>query len=157
MFAFVRVSARVTSVRNRVGAHVTSVRNRVGARVTSGQPLSSNASSVPMVAQAMTHSRSRTALADEFGNDITFGQLLDRSAAVSAALRNIVSSMDMREQCVPFLTPRDASYTVAQWGIMRAGGTAVPLCTSHPGPSFLTVAQRTFAGFGEYVDAKRRC
>ena len=109
--------------------------NQVVALDMNFRALSSNASSIPMVAQALEHGRSRVALVDAAGKSTTFGELLDRSAAASAALRRIISRSDMGEQCVAFLTPRNSSYLVAQWGVMRAGGTAVPLCTNHPGHS----------------------
>ena len=109
------------------------LRKSAGALEAGVRALSSNIPSVPIVAQAMAHGRDNVALVDVAGNETTFGELLDQSAAASVALRRIVSRPDMGEECVAFLTPRDASYSVAQWGIMRAGGTAVPLCTSHPG------------------------
>ena len=118
---------------SRAWHQIAFLRNQVGTLNTSFRALSSNTSSIPMVAQAMKHGRSSIAVIDSAGKDTTFGELLDRSAAVSAALRKIVSRSDMGEQCVAFLTPRNSSYLVAQWGVMRAGGTAVPLCTSHPG------------------------
>jgi malonyl-CoA/methylmalonyl-CoA synthetase len=39
---------------------------------------------------------------------------------------------DMENANVAFLCNEDDSYVAAQWGIWRAGGTCVPLCTKHP-------------------------
>ena len=41
---------------------------------------------------------------------------------------------DLEEARVALLTEPDVRYVVAQWGIWRAGGVAVPLCTKHPPP-----------------------
>lgn len=43
-------------------------------------------------------------------------------------------SDDLNETRVAFLTPPGFTYAAVQWGIWRAGGVAVPLCTSHPRP-----------------------
>ncbi len=62
----------------------------------------------------------------------TYGDLLDASARVAACLLN--GEDDLREKRVAFLIPPGFHYVATQWGIWRAGGTAVPLCVSHPQP-----------------------
>ncbi len=88
------------------------------------------ADAIPIVARAYAHGRS-TALIDEHGA-VTYGELLERSAR--AAGRLLDGRSDLGGARVAFLTPPGSDYAVAQWGIWRAGGIAVPLCTSHPAP-----------------------
>ena len=51
-------------------------------------------------------------------------------------------SPDLKEKRVAFLLPSDFSYVKVQWGIWRAGGIAVPLCTSHPTPELEYIVQK---------------
>ena len=43
-------------------------------------------------------------------------------------------SHDLEEKRVAYLVPPTFEYAAVQWGIWRAGGIAVPLCTQHPAP-----------------------
>ncbi len=85
---------------------------------------------VPLIARADEHPQ-RTAILDAAGSH-TFAQLLDASAAVASAL--LAGRADLEEARVAFLTPASLLYPAVQWGIWRAGGIAVPLCTLHPKP-----------------------
>jgi malonyl-CoA/methylmalonyl-CoA synthetase len=49
----------------------------------------------------------------------------------------------MEEARIAFFIPSSYAYVFTQWGIWRAGGIAVPLCTSHPLPSLEYVLQDT--------------
>jgi malonyl-CoA/methylmalonyl-CoA synthetase len=62
----------------------------------------------------------------------TYGDLLDASARVAAALR--AGSHDLEETRVAFLVRPGFDHVAVQWGIWRAGGIAVPLAVSHPPP-----------------------
>jgi malonyl-CoA/methylmalonyl-CoA synthetase len=42
--------------------------------------------------------------------------------------------VDLAGARVAFLVPPGCAYVIAQWGIWRAGGIAVPLCVAHPAP-----------------------
>lgn len=73
----------------------------------------------------------RTAIIATEGT-FTYGDLLQASSSVASALLDGGSDLD--EARVAFLTPPGFTYAAVQWGIWRAGGVAVPLCTSHPRP-----------------------
>ncbi len=62
----------------------------------------------------------------------TYGELLDTSAQVATCLLD--QKEDLEQQRVAFLVPSGFHYVAVQWGIWRAGGIAVPLCTAHPKP-----------------------
>lgn len=62
----------------------------------------------------------------------TYQELLHRSGQIATQLLN--GATDLQEQRVAFLIPPGFEYVATQWGIWRAGGIAVPLCTSHPRP-----------------------
>ncbi len=62
--------------------------------------------------------------------DVRYSELLDASASLAARLLD--GRQDLREERVALLVAPGAAYVVAQWGIWRAGGIAVPLATSHP-------------------------
>ena len=68
---------------------------------------------------------------DEAGEH-SYGDLLDASTAAAAVLLD--GARDLDEARVAFLIPSSFSYALAQWGIWRAGGIAVPLCGVHPRP-----------------------
>ena len=68
-------------------------------------------------------------------------------------------SPDLKEKRVAFLLPSDFSYVKVQWGIWRAGGIAVPLCTSHPTPELEYIVQNSGASaivtyFADYIAQK---
>jgi len=59
-------------------------------------------------------------------------RLLAASAQVAAGLLDGIA--DLAEARVAFLVAPSCAHVAAQWGIWRAGGVAVPLCTTHPAP-----------------------
>ncbi|MDQ3522827.1 MAG: acyl-CoA synthetase [Gemmatimonadota bacterium] len=85
-------------------------------------------SELPLVSRARAHA-ARTAIIAPEGT-FTYGDLLDASAAVASSL--LAGARDLREARVAFVAPSGWHYVVAQWGIWRAGGIAVPLAVSHP-------------------------
>ncbi len=86
--------------------------------------------SLPFIAQAQNH-REKTALVTTEGS-FSYGDLLQVSGQIAIALLN--NAPDLQEQRVAFLIPSSFAYVTTQWGIWRAGGIAVPLCTVHPRP-----------------------
>jgi malonyl-CoA/methylmalonyl-CoA synthetase len=87
-------------------------------------------SGIPIVERAVAHAQ-RLALIDDHG-EMTYAQLLDASARAATCMLD--GARDLDGARVAFLTPPGIDYVVAQWGIWRAGGIAVPLCTMHPPP-----------------------
>lgn len=81
----------------------------------------------------------RLAVIDTGGERHTYGELLAQSASVAAAL--LSGRSDLCEARVCFLTRRSFAYPVVQWGVWRAGGTAVPLAESHPARELAYVLQ----------------
>ncbi len=82
----------------------------------------------------------RPALISE-GKTYTYESLLRDSAALAQFL--LGDRPDMEEARIAFFIPASYAYVFTQWGIWRAGGIAVPLCTSHPLPSLEYVLQDT--------------
>ena len=74
---------------------------------------------------------SRLAVSTSDG-DFTYADLLAGSARVAAGL--LTTTGDLAGGRVAYLVPPVFEYPAVQWGIWRAGGVAVPLCTSHPEP-----------------------
>lgn len=64
----------------------------------------------------------------------TYGDLLDRSAVLAAAL--LGPEDDLRETRVALLVPGGFEYLAAQWAIWRAGGIKVPICLSATEPEW---------------------
>jgi malonyl-CoA/methylmalonyl-CoA synthetase len=62
----------------------------------------------------------------------SYQRLLADSRRVAGSLLGARS--DLAEGRVAFLFPPSYAYAAVQWGVWRAGGIAVPLCTSHPQP-----------------------
>jgi malonyl-CoA/methylmalonyl-CoA synthetase len=87
-------------------------------------------SNIPLITRAEQHGE-RTAILSE-GESFTYAALLADSAKVAAALLD--GAKDLNEARVAFLFPSGYDYVRTQWGIWRAGGIAVPLCTTHPRP-----------------------
>ncbi len=85
---------------------------------------------LPLIARAEGQ-RERTAIVAADGT-FTYGDLLDASARVAAAL--LAGRADLAEARVAFLAPPSFAYVAVQWGIWRAGGVAVPLAITHPPP-----------------------
>lgn len=94
-------------------------------------------SRIPLVARAEAGDRSRIAIRDEQGA-YTYQQLLDASAKVASNLLETVGACsdgayrDLEGARVAFIVHPSFEYVAVQWGIWRAGGIAVPLCTLHP-------------------------
>jgi len=65
---------------------------------------------------------------DVTAHDVTYGELLARSAQVAAHL--LAGKRDLNEARIAFAAPAGPEYAVIQWGIWRAGGIALPLNTS---------------------------
>jgi len=85
-------------------------------------------SDLSLIARAKTVQK-RIAIVDP-GRNYTYGDLLDASARVAAKLLD--GRSDLSGERVAFLIPSSFDYVAVQWGIWRAGGIAVPLCTMHP-------------------------
>jgi len=60
----------------------------------------------------------------------TYAQLKEDSGSLASAL--LGDRTDLSEGRVAFMIDPSYAYTVTQWAVWRAGGIAVPLCTSHP-------------------------
>jgi malonyl-CoA/methylmalonyl-CoA synthetase len=86
--------------------------------------------SLPFIDRAQAH-HGTTALVTTEGS-FSYGDLLRVSAQVAIAL--LQNTPDLQEQRVTFMIPSSFAYVATLWGIWRAGGIAVPLCTVHPRP-----------------------
>ncbi|MCX7002548.1 MAG: acyl-CoA synthetase [bacterium] len=64
------------------------------------------------------------------GERHTYAALLESAARVAGLLLD--GRPDLAEARVAFLVPPSFTYVAVLWGIWRAGGIAVPLCTQHP-------------------------
>ena len=73
----------------------------------------------------------------------SYADLLARSSDIAAEL--LGEKEDLNEARIAFLVPPSFEYTAIQWGIWRAGGIAVPLCTKHPLASIQYVIEDTNA------------
>ncbi len=71
--------------------------------------------------------------------EFTYGELLLASAKVATFL--LEGKEDLAETRVAFLVQSGFDYVAMQYGIWRAGGVAVPLCTQHPRPELEYVIQ----------------
>ena len=98
-------------------------------------------SGLSLIDRAWEHSE-RTALVTEAG-PFSYADLLEASA--KAASFCLAECDDLREQRVAFLAPSGFDYVAMQWGIWRAGGVAVPLCTLHPEPELRYVIENSKA------------
>ena len=85
---------------------------------------------IPLIARAARHGERVAILSD--GKSFTYATLLADSARVASALLD--GADDLNEARVAFLFPSGYDYVRTQWGVWRAGGIAVPLCTTHPRP-----------------------
>jgi malonyl-CoA/methylmalonyl-CoA synthetase len=100
---------------------------------------------IPLIARAHAH-KDRTALVASDGH-ATYAQLLEQSAKAATALLAAhasrvsasAASADLAGERVAMLVAPSLRYAIAQWGIFRAGGVAVPLCVSHPAPELAHV------------------
>lgn len=83
---------------------------------------------LPFVTRAIGQQR-HPALVD--GSEaLSYAELLTRSGRAASTL--LSGRPDLSEDRVAFLVPPSLDHVVAQWGIWRAGGVAVPLAVSHP-------------------------
>jgi len=73
----------------------------------------------------------------------SYQELLEKSAQVAATLLD--GKEDLEEERIAFLVTPSYDYVALQWGIWRAGGIAVPLCTKHPFSSIEYVINDTAA------------
>jgi malonyl-CoA/methylmalonyl-CoA synthetase len=90
---------------------------------------------IPLVARAAAHGARRALIAPD--GEWTYGDLLERSATVAAALLD--GGADLAEARVAYLVAPSCAHVATQWGLWRAGGVAVPLCVSHPSPELAYV------------------
>ena len=86
--------------------------------------------SLPIVSRAFK-SVGNTAVVDESGPH-TYGSLLEVSGRVASGLLDGLH--DLGEARVCAIVPANFQYVAIQWGTWRAGGVAVPLCTTDPLP-----------------------
>ncbi len=86
--------------------------------------------------------RDRTAIVSD-GQSFTYSDLDLRSRQIASDLLDGTDDLD--EARIAFLVPPGFDYVAIQWGIWRAGGVAVPLCTKHPLPSLQYVIEDTGA------------
>lgn len=75
------------------------------------------------------------------GKSYTYDDLIEKSSSIAGAL--LKNTQDLNEACIAYLIDPSFEYTATQWGIWKAGGIAVPLCTSHPLPSIKYVLEDT--------------
>jgi len=73
----------------------------------------------------------------------SYGDLLAAAETVARGL--LGGGGDLAEEPIPFLAPPGLGYTALLWGIWRAGGIAVPLCTVHPPAELAYVLRDTGA------------
>ena len=80
----------------------------------------------------------RRALETDRGT-LSYAELMEDSARVAAGLLDGNESLQGRR--IAFLVEPGLDYVRLQWGIWRAGGVAVPLCTLHPRPELAYVVE----------------
>lgn len=85
---------------------------------------------LPLIARAKENEEQIAIVATE--GLFTYGDLLRTSSQVATCL--LGEAEDLQQQRVAFGVPSGFEYVAIQWGVWRAGGIAVPLCTSHPRP-----------------------
>jgi len=95
----------------------------------------STVSTLPFVTRAEQYAL-RTALVAPDGQ-YTYADLLDASARCATGL--LAGASDLAGARVGFLIAPSFRHVATQWGILRAGGVAVPLCVSHPAPELAHV------------------
>ena len=85
---------------------------------------------LPLLGRAF-QSVGNTAIVDESGQH-TYRSLLEASSRVASGLLHGLP--DLNEARVCALVPANFHYVATQWGVWRAGGVLIPLCTTHPLP-----------------------
>ena len=73
------------------------------------------------------------------GKSNTYQQIYTDSALIATNL--LGDREDLEEARVAFMIDPSYAYVAVQWGVWRAGGIAVPLCTSHPLPALTYVLE----------------
>lgn len=96
---------------------------------------------INLIENASTY-QERTAIKSH-GQPYSYHDLLVASESIAVRLLN--GRTDLEEARIAFLVPPGFEYVQLQWGIWRAGGIAVPLCTKHPLPSIQYVLEDTQA------------
>ncbi len=96
---------------------------------------------LPMYARAL--SRRDAPAIEQASGSWTYGQLADSSVRFAAKLLD--GRPDLDSARVAFMASPGADYVVMQWAIWLAGGIAVPLCLSHPGPELEYALRETGA------------
>ena len=96
---------------------------------------------ITLLERARTFSDRPAIVSDQ--RSFTYQQLSDASDRIAAHLLD--GQSDLLEARIAFLVPSSFEYTAVQWGIWKAGGMAVPLCTAHPLPSLRYVLEDTQA------------
>ncbi len=76
------------------------------------------------ITRARLHGRTNAYLTDDCL--VSYDALLARSEELASTI--LSGAKDLESARIAFLVPPGATYTVAQWGIWRAGGVCVPLC-----------------------------
>lgn len=93
----------------------------------------------PLIGQAKQYLPRTAVRAD--GRSFTYEELLQASEDFAAVLLDGAS--DLQEKRVAFMVEPGFDYVRVQWAIWRAGGIAVPLCTSYPPASLHYVIEDT--------------
>ena len=83
---------------------------------------------IEFIKRASNHSN-KTAIVSK-GKNHSFSDILERSAQIASRLLN--NKTDLNEARIAFIIDPSFEYVATQWGIWRAGGVAIPLCTKHP-------------------------
>lgn len=96
---------------------------------------------IELILRARKHSKREAIISD--GKVYSYSDLLERSAQIASRLLN--GTPDLEGGRIAFLVDPSFEYVAIQWGIWRAGGVAVPLCTKHPLASLEYVIEDTQA------------
>jgi malonyl-CoA/methylmalonyl-CoA synthetase len=96
---------------------------------------------ITLIERAERHA-DRVAIIDAAG-EYTYDDLLRASETVARTL--LAGRADLGEARVAFMVAPGFDYVAVLWGIWRAGGIAVPLSPSHPGPELEYVLDDTGA------------
>jgi malonyl-CoA/methylmalonyl-CoA synthetase len=87
-------------------------------------------SGIELVSRGALHAQ-RTAIVDADGAH-SYAELLAASARIASGL--LAGATDLAGARVCYLIGPSFAHVATQWGVFRAGGVAVPFCTSHPVP-----------------------
>ena len=95
--------------------------------------------SLNIVARAETHGQRLAVVHPKTREAFTYDDLLTASSKLSFTLLN--GAKDLQQARVAFLAPSTFDYVMMMWAVWRAGGVAVPLCTTHPVSELLYTIQ----------------